>query len=109
MGRPRKADALTNAQRQARWRGKHNEVRRARARTRAAVGRDWRQFARAAKVLLRGLTPRPTAGLLDRLIDNWPHLTPEEKRLLTNARSAKPFRFYLSDRDGDQPLRPNTR
>ena len=86
--------ALSNAQRQSRWRAR-------RASLLAGVAGDWGLFVRASRVLIRELKaagrmddddPGQTLFLavtLERLIAGWPKLPLETKRRLAAAKGAR--------------------
>jgi hypothetical protein len=69
--------ALTNAERQARWRERRDA--------------DWTLFAKTARRILRDASGRQKAALLERLLDRWPELPPAAKQHLARARDLAPI------------------
>jgi hypothetical protein len=67
--------ALSNAERQARWRARRDA--------------DWTLFAKTARRILRDANGRQKAALLERLLDRWRELAPATKRQLTRARALR--------------------
>ena len=69
--------ALSNAERQARWRARRDA--------------DWALFAKTARRVLRTANGREKAAILERLLDRWPELSPATKRQLARARDLTPI------------------
>jgi hypothetical protein len=65
--------ALSNAERQARWRERRAD--------------DWELFCKAAHRVLRSGDRKATIAM-SRLVDRWPQIAPETKRELARARDA---------------------
>jgi hypothetical protein len=66
--------ALSNAERQARWRERRDA--------------DWTLFAKTARRVLRGVKGK---AVMLRLLDRWPELPPATKRQLARARDLAPI------------------
>jgi hypothetical protein len=71
------AMAMTNAERQARWRERRDA--------------DWSLFAKTARRVLRDAKERQKAAVLERLLDRWPKLPAATKQQLARARDLVPI------------------